>query len=228
MIDNKPQDTRVKFLNAAEELFADHGYEGTKIRAIADKSRVNLGALHHYWGNKLELFKAVCERRLRPMNEERLRLMQAWARQSEHGQADIRGLLRASLEPTFFIANLNEEEQAIFRKFYGRVLTDPTQQVGQIIRDIFQDTSSLFLTLLRKHCAHLNDKEFYWRVHCVFGAYIYAPAFSHRIVFHAGDDFDPHDSETAIDEIVQFLAGGMMAPSLYKEKEDAKKLSVAG
>ena len=39
------QKTIKKFLDAAEDVFGRHGYEGTTIRAISSKARVNLGTL---------------------------------------------------------------------------------------------------------------------------------------------------------------------------------------
>ena len=49
-------DTERAFLDAAEQLFAERGFEGTKVRAISDTAGTNLGALHYYWGSKEELF----------------------------------------------------------------------------------------------------------------------------------------------------------------------------
>src|SRR5262249_17524246 len=65
--------THTRFLMSAERLFCVHGYEGTKIRAIATLSNANLGMLSHYWGSKRALFREVFERRLRPIHEERMR-----------------------------------------------------------------------------------------------------------------------------------------------------------
>src|SRR6185369_12384814 len=58
--------THTRFLVSAERLFCVHGYEGTKIRAIATLSNANLGMLSHYWGSKRALFREVFERRLQP------------------------------------------------------------------------------------------------------------------------------------------------------------------
>ena len=187
-----------RFLNAAEYLFAEHGYEG---------------ALHHYWGNKEELFSAVCQRRLSSMNNERMQRLDDLVSQAGDGEIDIRGLFRASIEPTFFLHNLNTDEQQIFRKFYGRAMTEPSPLVGKVMREIFTPVSLRFFSLLKGICPHLTDDEFYWRANCIFGAYLYVPAFSERMRYYAHPEFNPNDTEQSITQTVEFLVAGIMAPS---------------
>jgi AcrR family transcriptional regulator len=210
----KSSKSREKFLNAAEYLFSEHGYEGTKIREIADRSKVNLGSLHYYWGNKEELFSAVCERRLQGMNDER---MQRFNTLLENRKVDdkpinlMRDLFKASIEPTFFLYDFDDKEQATFRKLYGRVMTEPSPLVGKIMRKLFAPVSRHFFNILRDLCPHLTDDEFYWRAMCLFGSFLYAPAYSSRMTFYANDDFDANDSVLGIAEIVEFLTAGMLA-----------------
>lgn len=49
-------DTRAEILDAAREEFADHGYEGSTIRAIAARASVDPSLVMHYFGSKEELF----------------------------------------------------------------------------------------------------------------------------------------------------------------------------
>jgi AcrR family transcriptional regulator len=208
--------SRQRFLDAAEFLFAEHGYEGTKIRAIAERSKVNLGALHHYWGSKEELFTAVCERRLLPMNKECLNRFIELETQADGIPIDIRELFRASLEPTFFLSGLNEEEQVVFRKFYGRTLADPSFVVGKVMRKLFEPISTKFFAILRELCPHLTDDEFFWRSNCILGSYLFAPAFCERMIHFAPQDFAIDDVDLGITEIVEFLVAGIQAPSTKK------------
>lgn len=205
--------TYARFLDAAEEIFVDHGYEGAKIRAIADKAGANLGALHHYWGSKKALFRAVCERRLQPINEERQRRMRDCAATAKKGAAvDIRALLAALIEPVFFPGAKTKREQALFHRFYGRALTEPSPEVEAVMAETFRETTSRFLTLLRQACPHLDDDQFYWRINGVFGTFVFSPAFSKRVLPYAGKGFHRDDLEQGVAEIVEFLAAGMLAP----------------
>ncbi|MBP8651741.1 MAG: helix-turn-helix transcriptional regulator, partial [Deltaproteobacteria bacterium] len=40
--------TKTKILNAAAELFADKGFNGTKVQEIADAAGVNKAMLYYY------------------------------------------------------------------------------------------------------------------------------------------------------------------------------------
>lgn len=61
----KASDTRMSLLQAALVCFADHGFDGTSMRMIAEKAGRPLSLLSHYFGNKeglyLEVFKYILE-----------------------------------------------------------------------------------------------------------------------------------------------------------------------
>lgn len=54
-------DTRRAVLDAARECFAENGYDGTTIRAIATKAGVDPALVHHFFGAKAELFLAAVD-----------------------------------------------------------------------------------------------------------------------------------------------------------------------
>src|SRR5687767_16005325 len=69
----KPQhETRTRILDAAEELFMQHGFEGTSMRLLTTKAGVNLAAVNYHFGSKHALIEAVFRRRLDPVNAERI------------------------------------------------------------------------------------------------------------------------------------------------------------
>ena len=70
-------DSRTRYMDAAEALFIERGYEGTSIRDIARRASSHLGTLHYFWGNKDALFRAVCKRRFDPIQAEQLRRLRA-------------------------------------------------------------------------------------------------------------------------------------------------------
>jgi AcrR family transcriptional regulator len=57
-----PAGTAARILNAAEVVFAEHGFAGTSTREIARRAGVPFGALHYHWGSKKELWEAVFRR----------------------------------------------------------------------------------------------------------------------------------------------------------------------
>lgn len=54
-------DTRAAILTAARHQFAELGYRGASLRAIAARADVDLHLIAHYFGSKQELFGAIAE-----------------------------------------------------------------------------------------------------------------------------------------------------------------------
>lgn len=52
-------DTREAILDAARDAFADRGFDGASIRAIASAAGVDPALVHHYFGAKEQLFLAT-------------------------------------------------------------------------------------------------------------------------------------------------------------------------
>jgi AcrR family transcriptional regulator len=57
--------TRALVLAAAAELFAEHGYQGTSIAAIADRAGVSPETVYGHFGNKRSLLGELMERAIR-------------------------------------------------------------------------------------------------------------------------------------------------------------------
>lgn len=51
--------TKAAILTAARAEFAERGFEGARVDAIADRAGANKRLLYHYWGNKEALYSAV-------------------------------------------------------------------------------------------------------------------------------------------------------------------------
>src|SRR6186713_866044 len=69
----KPQhETRTRILDAAEELFMLHGFEGTSMRLLTARAEVNLAAVNYHFGSKDALIEALFRRKLDPMNTARI------------------------------------------------------------------------------------------------------------------------------------------------------------
>lgn len=56
-------DKREHILNIAEELFAEYGFEGTSVRELSKKAKVNVAMISYYFGSKEQLIKALIQAR---------------------------------------------------------------------------------------------------------------------------------------------------------------------
>src|ERR1044071_7801007 len=53
---------RLSILDAAEQIFAEHGFDGARIDAIAELSGYNKSLIFHYFEDKLGLYTEVMRR----------------------------------------------------------------------------------------------------------------------------------------------------------------------
>ncbi len=60
-------DKKEHIMNAAIELFAEKGFDGSSIRDLAAKADVNVAMVNYYFGSKDKLFEALVENKARFM-----------------------------------------------------------------------------------------------------------------------------------------------------------------
>ncbi|MFT3825954.1 MAG: TetR family transcriptional regulator [Chitinophagaceae bacterium] len=58
-------DKKEQILAAAEQLFAEKGFDGTSVRDIAHEANVNLAMISYYFGSKEKLLESLIEQRFR-------------------------------------------------------------------------------------------------------------------------------------------------------------------
>src|SRR3990170_4312685 len=90
--------TRAKILDAAEQVFAEKGINGSSLREIMITAGVNIAAVNYYFGSKAGLLRAVIQRRYSDINGKRLALLDAAVR-AGGGVASVEAWLTAYLTP---------------------------------------------------------------------------------------------------------------------------------
>jgi len=56
----EPQSRRAEILRVAEEQFAARGFDGVRVRDVADGAGANVATLHLHWKSKAVLYESVC------------------------------------------------------------------------------------------------------------------------------------------------------------------------
>lgn len=105
------EDRRAAILAAATEEFAALGYEATSLRSVARRAGVDPALVHHYFGNKADLFAQTLQVPLRP---DRIIASLAEGPRDDLGFRLIRTLLQHWDDPT-----LQKVGLAILRRALG-------------------------------------------------------------------------------------------------------------
>jgi TetR/AcrR family transcriptional regulator len=68
-VQTEAADTREGLLDAATEAFAEKGFSGARVDAIAERAKANKAMIYYHFGSKEGLYKAVLLRRIGGMHE---------------------------------------------------------------------------------------------------------------------------------------------------------------
>jgi AcrR family transcriptional regulator len=74
--ENRKAETQARILEAAVALFAERGFDGTSITAIASRAHVSRATIFWHFGDKATLFQEACRRVLVPFIEELRKTLQ--------------------------------------------------------------------------------------------------------------------------------------------------------
>ncbi len=219
----KPQhETRTRILEAAEELFMQHGFEGTSMRLLTARAGVNLAAVNYHFGSKDALIEAVFRRRLDPMNAARIAELERLEKEAAGGPLAPEQIIRA-----FVGAGLRMIEDARgggrnFIRLLGRTYTDPQKQIRALIGSLYAPTMERFKTAFERALPQMPHEELVWRMHFMFGTLAYTLAATDTVQLIAGcKPEDRYDARLLEERLAAFLVAGLLAP--LRHTKDEKK-----
>jgi AcrR family transcriptional regulator len=204
----KPQhETRTRILDAAEELFMQHGFEGTSMRLLTAKAGVNLAAVNYHFGSKDALIEALFRRRLDPMNAERIAALDALEVFSEEN------IIRAFVGPSLRLIEDTKGGGRNFSRLLGRTYTEPAKTVRLLIGQMYAPTMQRFKAALERALPQMPADELVWRMHFMFGTLAYTLAATDTVQLIAGcKPEDRHDARLLEERLTAFLTAGLHAP----------------
>lgn len=205
--------TKNLILDTAERLFADHGFGHVSLRRVIAAAGVNLASVHYHFGSKKALFEAILARRIGPLNEERLDLLDDLLSRAGSKPPPLPSLLKALVGPPLRLSRDRKNGGERFMKLLGRTFTDPNEELQDMLFAQFKPVAEKFLPQLRGALPQLPAEDFFWRLNFTIGAMAHTMAHTRHLQFMAGDLCDPDDTEGIIERFVAYAAAGMKAAS---------------
>jgi AcrR family transcriptional regulator len=223
-LDATSADTKTRILDAAEALFTEHGFEATSLRQLTSAAGVNLAAVNYHFGSKEELFQAVLTRRLDPMNQERMELLEALEGEAGGKPPSCEKVIFTMLIPALRLARDEKRGGKNFLRVLGRAYADPAPFVRHFLHAQYAEMIGRYKEAFLRALPHLSKQELTWRLHFVMGAlsYTLAGTDSHKLFQQMGGT---EDDELLLQRLAPFLVAGLKAPPMA----DSRKLElVAG
>lgn len=213
-------ETSQKILDAAEMLFAEHGFGDVSIRQVVQEAGVNVASIHYYFGSKEALIEEVLTRRLGPLNEERLAELER-AEQAAEASGEgptLEAVLEALLRPAIRLSRSGDGENN-FVRLVGRLFSEPNSTVRSMVESKYEAVFGRFLEALRRASPGIKRKDFFWRIHFFLGAMSLTLCDRERPAIFSGGACDSDDVEEVVAQLVTFCAGGMRADAAKKRRK---------
>ena len=202
-------DTKEHLLDAAEHLIAEQGIDGASVRAITEVAGANLAAVSYHFGSKEGLVKSVFERRLRPINRERLERLETCIAGSD--PPGLECIVRAFVTPP--LRMLGSEHVPDFGRCMIRALSDPGEQMRAQLLEAFEDVIVRFTQALQRALPNEDAEEIFWRFHFMVGSTAYTIGMGHLVEEYSQGACTCSDPEAISDRLVRFVTQGMQVIS---------------
>lgn len=201
--------TKDRILAAAEELFAEAGIAATSLRQITGRAGVNLAAVNYHFGSRDALIEAVFERRLKPLNEERLARLD----QLKTGSTPTLGqIVKAFIEPVLSLSRDPERGGPRFVRLVAQSYTETSSRFERFFTGQYREVLERFADVLEESLPELQRDEIHWRLHFMIGATAYTIVDSHLLRLIAGSE-QTGDMERTLAYLEPFLIAGFQAPA---------------
>jgi|SRR5690242_10039761 len=128
--------TRERIMRAAERLFAESGYDGTSIRAIVAKAKVNQAAINYHFEGKDGLYREVLRVAFRALTEQQLEHAEELKLMSR--EEALVQFVRRQLQPL-----LGRDEYSRHMRIFNWETVQPTA----VFRSLIAEEAAPFLSL---------------------------------------------------------------------------------
>jgi AcrR family transcriptional regulator len=207
--------TRESILDAAEELFAEHGFDGVTVRQVTRKASVDVALAHYYFGTKRGLFDSVFLRRAAILNDARLKAIDDFQINPGPGGATIEGFIQAFLDPVMERWANGGSGWKSYLAIVAQVNNTP-KWGGETMARYFDPVIHRLIDALRGIMPGAHDIDLYWSYQFFSGTLTLTFAETGRIDRLSSGLCHSSDYQAVRDRMAPFAAAGFRKVCLQK------------
>lgn len=197
---------RERILGAAEQLFADFGFDGVSLRQIATRAEVPVGLVSYHFTSKLGAYRAVFELRT-PVVVEQRNAGLALAAIEEDPERRFEMIIKAILLP---MLNLRAAEHSNhFGVLLAREVNDPRSIERGIIQDMLDPIATVVIEHFRSLLPHRSEAQIHWAYQVMVGAMTFAMSDAGRISRLSNGAADPSDPTSTMRYLLEIMIHGL-------------------
>jgi len=208
-----------RILDAAELLFAEHGYDGVTLRKIAADADVDVALTNYHFGSKDGLFRAVFERRAVVLNQARLDALDACLKAAAPYAPTLEDVIEAYLRP---LGDIQSSADDGWRHYLSLVawVNSSTEWGNELMTAYFNPYVQRFIEALRSALPEADEKALHWGYQFMSGALTLTFADTRRMDRLSDGAASSGDAVTGYAHMIPFIAAGFERICGPKSGED--------
>ncbi len=206
-------DTRARILDAAETLIAERGFRAFSLRELTRAARVNLAAVNYHFGSREGLVAEVLARVIRPINQQRLELLDQAEGRHAGRPVPIEELLEALHRPVVDRMKQSAHGSPVYLRLAGRCLAESSEHPQEALVDLFREVIARFMAAAQAALPQLDAATVFWRMHLSVGTMIFALMHEDRLPAFSGGLVRETSPEDTLRRLIEFTAAGLRAES---------------
>jgi AcrR family transcriptional regulator len=196
-----------RLLDAAEQLFSEHGFDGASVRDIAATAGCNIAAVNYYFGSKDKLYTEVWRRQLVQMRDARLQAIEQVMSES-NGKPSLEDLLK-SFANAFIGPFVDESRSRWLMRLMAREMVDQHVHVNVFVEEVIKPTMSAMGEALLKACPGLDESKIWLLIVFLAGQLIHVVHIKAMFDQTEMAEMPAFDLTDAVDNVVKFSAAGI-------------------
>jgi AcrR family transcriptional regulator len=208
LLTKEAAESRKRLLEAAEELFAKQGFDGTSIRDITTKADRGPGSINYFFGDKNVLYEELFLQRLREMRDTRLAGIKN--AMTNEKKATLEKLLH-SFSTAFLEPFSDPERSERFMHLFARELVEQRLPKKMFLDEMVLPVTTALEEAFAVICPQLSKRDAQKCINSIVGQLIHVMQIN--VMFEVGEEqsIASFDMSEAIDHIVKFSAAGIRA-----------------
>jgi AcrR family transcriptional regulator len=210
--------SRERILAEAERIFGAHGFDGASIRQLANAAGVPVALVSYHFGSKEGLYRAVFERRVPTVVEQRLAgLAIAMSEQDLDRRLEL--VVKALVFPMLRLRAHDRDPS--FGRLLAHETMDPNSEQRGFIQDMFDPIARKVVEALGSALPGRTKTELWWAYEFMLGAMVYVMGDAGRLARLTGGLCRPDDESASVRHMVAFLTAGIRFGAPAAESKEA-------
>ncbi|MGE0761300.1 MAG: TetR/AcrR family transcriptional regulator [Pirellulaceae bacterium] len=200
--------TRMKIIDAAERLFSKRGFFGVSMRDITQEAKVPLALATHHFGRKLDLFRAVVERRAAEHSTYIRNKLAAVVAEAGDRPPTVAALLTAYLSALVELARIDEGWANYSRLAAKASDWQQNEAYSNFVLEFYFPVIQEYIEQLRRSLPTISKENLHWAFYFFESALVQFFSMSGLVDRQSDGLCRSSDLETILEKAGPFFAAG--------------------